>query len=147
MQLWGCSNCVCVLAGWNRGGGEGGAGRRQRAQPAEHPRCHHGEFLPGEAGLEHPWERSRMQNGFFFLMSSPPPRPYRCKLSFVVWRVVVKCVLLISRRIWMIPSCLENWDYSLVCSNHNSGRSRTRLGPCCPGFYMFDGLLIKFGFI
>lgn len=38
---------LCVFAGWNRGGGEGGAGRGQRAQPAEHPRRHHGEFWGG----------------------------------------------------------------------------------------------------
>lgn len=72
MQLWGCSNCVCLLAGWNRGGGEGGAGRRQRAQPAEHPRCHHGEFcwLPQPARGSRPWTLlGKRQNAkwFFFL--------------------------------------------------------------------------------
>lgn len=70
---------MCVLAGWNRGGGEGGAGRRQRAQPAEHPGCHHGEFWEGHipAGshraLGIPREESECK--MVFWMNSPPPRP------------------------------------------------------------------------
>jgi len=33
-----------TLAGWNRSGCQGGAGGRQRPQPAQHSWCYHGEF-------------------------------------------------------------------------------------------------------
>lgn len=76
---------MCVLAGWNRGGGEGGAGRGQRAQPPEHPRCHHGEFWEGQipAGSHGAWQGKRALSisrkgsecRMVFLMNSPPPRP------------------------------------------------------------------------